>query len=82
MRGRAMLADVPADAGAGRASYSTVTVGGEIGWRIGDLPGLGAGGMQVGLIGFGGSEEIEEILQAVLDRPEVGAIAPALADVE
>jgi hypothetical protein len=38
--------------------------------------------VQVGLVRFGRGEEVEEVLQAVLDGPEVRAIAPALADVE
>jgi hypothetical protein len=50
--------------------------------RIRRLAGPGPGGGQVGLVRLGRSEEIKQILQAILDRPEVRAIAPALPDVE
>jgi hypothetical protein len=38
--------------------------------------------LQVGFVRLGRSEEIENVLQAILDRPEVRTIAPALANVE
>jgi hypothetical protein len=38
--------------------------------------------VQVGLVGFGRGEEVEDVLQAVFHGPEIGAVAPALADVE
>ncbi|EXI65491.1 MAG: hypothetical protein AW08_03162 [Candidatus Accumulibacter adjunctus] len=62
-------------------------LGDEIGARV-DGSGVGrlarpcSRHLEIGLVGLGGSEEIEQVLQAILDRPEFGAVAPALADVE
>ena len=39
-----------------------------------------AGDVEIGLVALGGNEEVEDVRQAILDRPEVRAVAPALAD--
>jgi hypothetical protein len=58
-------------------------IGHQVGAAVGGASArVGAGGVQVGLVGFGRGEEVEDVLQAVFHGPEAGAIAPALADVE
>src|SRR4029079_12436487 len=39
-----------------------------------------AGDVQIRLVALGGNEEVEDVRQAILDRPEVRTVAPALAD--
>jgi hypothetical protein len=77
----------PSGRGHGALAEFLVQVGDQVGARVGGgrvdgLALVGAGGVQVGLIRFGRGEEVEDVLQAVLDGPEIRAIAPALADVE
>ena len=39
-----------------------------------------ASDVQIGLVALGGQEEIENVAEPILDRAEVRAVAPALAD--
>jgi hypothetical protein len=82
MAARAVFGEDRAATGDGTFAEFLVEIGGEVGRRVGRLALVGARGGEVGLVGFGRGEEVEDGLQAVLDRPEIRAIAPALADVE
>ena len=50
------------------------------GAAVGGLALAIASDVQIGLVALGGNEEIEHVGEPVLDRAEVRAIAPALAD--
>ena len=62
-------------------------VGGQV---VGRIAGAGVAGLervlardlQIGGIGFPGMQEVGDVVEPILDRAEVGAIATALADVE
>jgi len=70
----------------GAGSELAFQVGDEVGATVGlatlaALADAGQGRVEVDLVRLGGSEEVEHVLQAILDRPEIRAVASALADV-
>jgi hypothetical protein len=86
MAARAVLGEDQLSAADGTGAEFAFQVADQIGAAIGHpgrtrLANIGQRRVEVGLIRLGRGKEIEHVLQAVLDGPEVRAIAPALADI-